>query len=507
MTLLEAITSQVSLSAFFHQALLIFALIVYGYVLVCVLSPDLSFAKRILYAYPAGLAAFTVTAFLLVTLHIPYGTLSASIACMAALCAVCLFRTVLTPGKTRWECFAGLWNVRGKEAVIAVLLIVILILVSCSGILKVSLSNDSMYNYWFYPRLIVHFGGLRPNFNTFLTDVGQGVALINTLPFLFGFEETFGIQHMLNLVFLATFFTALYEQVKSSTRWVKICFAGAGILLLASAMPYLLLSKWVLANDYFAVYMFLCLELACQPRRTKKPEQPVILLALFVTTLSLLRIEGGVYAVLLLLILSISDLTNKELSFALLVPVMILQGLYGARIFLTMSIIAPYRFLTEEKELLLFGVMTAELVYFLWIRGKVLVKIQKHLGILILAGLLGVNLLLFVKDAGLYLQNLHSFAENILYLGGWGIFPATVLGLYLISINRSFRPNLWDLSAFSYLLYVLIVSFMREGGMKSGVGDSGNRVLLQIVPVLLFAALKHTAYLLEKKEDSKSKAD
>ena len=45
--------------------------------------------------------------------------------------------------------------------------------------------------------------------------------------------------------------------------------------------------------------------------------------------------------------------------------------------------------------------------------------------------------------------------------------------------------------AFGYFLYALAVSFMREGGLQAGPGDSGNRVLMQALPLLLFAGIVH----------------
>ena len=367
--LMEELVSQVSLRAFLFQAISILALSAYGYLLLCALCCSQTFVRRVLFAYPAGLAAFSVVAFLLSVTAIPYTRVSV----LSGLALSLVLAWALLPAGKRRDALAGILHVPPREALIATLILLFATLLACSGILRVTLSNDSAYNYSFYPSLIVHFRGLRENFNTFLTDVGQGVALINTLPFLFGFEETFGIQHMLNMAFLGIFWTALFEETAVCKKMVRLLFACTGTALLLSSMPYLLLSKWVLANDYFAVFMFLCTYLArgsCREREGAAGGEERNLLYLFVPALSILRIEGGVFAVLFILCISLLDLKNRELAFGMLLPSIFLQALYVGRIFLTMSIIAPYRFLTEEKALLMLLLMVLGFVYLLLIRGR-----------------------------------------------------------------------------------------------------------------------------------------
>ncbi|MCR5267847.1 MAG: hypothetical protein K6E16_04975 [Lachnospiraceae bacterium] len=492
--LIEMIEAQVSAAAFVRQALTILLLTVYGYVLVSALCSAWSFRRRILFSYPAGLSAFSIIAFLLVILKIPYGTATVVVAALAVLFVllVTLFFTAYQKDLRR---FSILWECRLIEALVAIVLVDFSILLSCSGLLKVAISNDSMFNYTFYPDMIVHYGGLRSNFNTFLTDVGPGSAMIGTLPFLFGFQEMFGLQHMLNLDFLAIFYVALYEKCNIGKKWIKVAVPLLGVALLSFTTPYLLISKWILANDYFAVYMFFCVHLAeagsTESATDEEKSAALNLLYLFLAVLSLLRIEGGVYVILFVILSSVRKISRRQLVCGMLLPAMFLQTLYAFRIFVTMEIIAPYRFLTEEKVLLMFAAMVLALVYLLLIRDRFLTGMQKHFGLWILVGLLGINLLLCIREPTAYLENMNAFVRNILHEGGWGIFPATVAVLYLLSVNKAFRFHFYDLMAFAYFFYALAVSFMREGGLQTGPGDSGNRVLLQAVPLLLFAALIH----------------
>ncbi len=502
-TLLELIHEQVSLQAFWAQVILIFGLFLYGYTILGTLAPSQSTLRKGLFAFPTALAVFSLVAFLLILTGIPYRPVVVIITCLLALILIRGAGLLLLPDQERKRMLKGA-DLITKQALIVYALAFAAALIACCGLLRVAVSNDSMFNYSFYPRMIVHFGGLRPNFNTFLTDVGQGAAMINTLPFLFGFQETFGIQHMLNFSFLGIFFASVYSLLPARSRLQRTLFASLGTLLLASCLPYLLLSKWILSNDYFGVWMFLCILLSVENgggEDGKERYSEQILLSILLCALSIIRIEGGVYALLLILCISTLKYENGRLACGMLLPVMLLQGLYAFRIFVAMKIIAPYRFLTEEKALLILSLMAAGFVFLSCVRERLFLKLQKHTGILIIVGMIGVNLLLCASDPGMYLENLRAFAENIAHKGGWGFFPATILVLYALSLNRSFRFNFLDLCGFSYLLYAFAVCFMREGGMQAYAGDSGNRVLLQAVPLVLFAALNHVADLLKEDRD------
>ena len=55
-------------------------------------------------------------------------------------------------------------------------------LVCCSGLLPISISNDSYYYYSVFPQTIVKEGFYQRCYDVFLTDVGQASAVIGTLP-------------------------------------------------------------------------------------------------------------------------------------------------------------------------------------------------------------------------------------------------------------------------------------------------------------------------------------
>lgn len=500
--LIEQIENNLALPYFFAQFLTIIALFIYGYFYLVILSDknEEDRVLKILLSFPMGLSAFSVVAYIMVTFGIRYNVWTLEIACFitAAVAYVILKKkcgkeVIIDRIKTGFGMVVTRWGV------IALAIVILAAALATSGIFSVTVSNDSMYNYSFYPRAIVYFGGLRVNFDTFLTDVGQGCALINTLPFLFGFNETFGIQHMLNFSFIGLFYAAIFEGfkgvpkigIKMSHMLSLLCTS-----LLVCSLPFVLISKWILANDYFAVFMFICVYLATKVASER--HLSVAVLGIFIAALSIVRIEGGVFAALFVLLISTFEYSNKELGLYMLCPVIFLHTSYAARIFMTMDITAPYKFLTPVKALLMIGIMAAVLVYLLLIRGRLFNKFFGHLRLILVVGLVGLNGLLFINNPSVYRGNLNAFIGNVMYNGGWGVVVAVVVSVYVICLFNGFEVGYWDFMTFTYLLYSIAVSFMRENGLQLGAGDSGNRVLLQVVPMLLFAAVSHIPKVLKE---------
>lgn len=506
--LVRQIENRVSIAYFFAQLLTIICLFLYGLFFLTILSDDNEGENGILkavLAYPMGLAVFSVVAILMVTFAIPYNTFSVLAGCLIAGISAC-FLTIKVKGKDTVK--ARLCSIRkgfiSKQGIIIAVIVIIAAVISCLGIFSIIVSNDSIYRYSFYPRAIVHFGGLRVNYDTFLTDLGQGYVLINSLPFLFGFNEPFGLQEMLNLSFVALFVKALLELFKDQKKWIGYILSAVIVLLLISSMPYELISKWILSNDYFSVFLFITCYLAL--KGSKEETGNVAILSIFVTALSIMRIEGGVYAALLIMCISTLKYTGRELGLYITCPVIFIHCAYSARIFLTMNITAAYSFLTPQKAIIMIALLIFVLLYLLFIRGRLPAIITEHLGLIIILGVFGLNVLLLIVNPAIFLDNLKCFVENILYSGGWSIIPVCIFSIYLISLCcniKRFKFNYWDMMAFSYLLYSIAVTFMRDGGLRTGVGDSGNRVLMQCISLLLYAAVSHLPGVLSSKNADK----
>ncbi|MCR5356428.1 MAG: hypothetical protein K6E63_03405 [Lachnospiraceae bacterium] len=482
---------------FMNQVITIFLLTLLGsLVTVCACKGKSSLLYVLLY-FPAGLSIYALISFVLLVSGIHFDRLSVTLPCAAA--AVIAAVLII---KNKWSITGGFTV---KQCVIGIITMLCIIVISTCGILSVSVTNDSMYYYLMYPKALVHFGYLRRGFNVFLTDIGQMSAIINTLPYMYGFNESFGILTFLNIDTLLLFACAVYEAAAKQLDKKKAAAACIMMtLILISSMPYVIMSKWMMSNSYFMCFMFICVYLSYRigSRKEAAPEAgELFILGIMFAVMSFLRMEGCMIALILTVCFATLDYTNRQLAVTFLMPILLIAVSYDIRIFLTMDIDAPYTFLTPVKAVIQIAAVIAVAAYVLFLRDRLPSFFNKRLDILIPAGLALVNAVLCVYNPGRYLGNLKSFVFNISHRSGWGLFPMLIIGIYVLCFivskgEGTFKYTFADLCFLSYLLTCLAVGFARGDALRESIGDSGNRVLLQVTILAFFAACDHIIALL-----------
>lgn len=463
-------------SNFFFQLLIIILLFLTGYLFNRIIGmEDNIFA--VLLSFPTGLSIYVLSAYLILLIGIPLKPVFLCAVVIAEMLAIFFYRK----RKIR--------NVIIKNTRITLAVcvsVIVLAAIAVSGILSISISNDSMYYFSLYPKALVHFGKLRREFNVFLTDVGQGAAIIGTLPYMFGFNENFGIQHFFNFSFLLLFAYASYERIITSKYNKKEAIFITLVIMafMISSMPYYVVAKWVMANVYFMEYMFICAYTAY-----RFPEKKYLLLnSVLIMTLSTLRMEGGIFVLLLILCISTLKYSGKDIIKAFLLPMFIMQLAYDIRIFLLMNIDAPYTFLTKGKAAIqLIGILALG-IYIIFVRDKIkFVKLfDKYI---IIVSLLMLNLLILLKDAPLYLGNLDAFYKNLFGQSGWGFFPAVIIAMLVLTYRKGLRIDYFELLFVGFILITLVVCWARGDVLRENLSDSGNRVLLQVVPLAVYVVV------------------
>lgn len=485
--MITAFIRNMSAGFFVRQMIVITMLFLFGYFIVAASVRKKPGLYEVLLCFPAGLSAYSLISFVLLVTGIPFQTFSITLIC-AVTGLVCL---IILCRHSYWK------YISVKRAVIITITLLFIVAISTSGIIPVSISNDSLYYYHMYPNALVHNGGLRTQFNVFLTDVGQTSAIINTLPFVYGFDEGFGIQSFLNINTLIILVYALYEQCRRrldrGASAVAACLLAA---LLVCSMSYIVMSVWAMSNGYFMCFMFICVYTAWRNGTTdvsEKNGESLMILGLIFANMSMLRMEGCIASLILALCFSTLKYSRKQLFAVFLLPVLILSVMYDIKIFLFMKIDAPYTFLTPVKALIQLAAIVAVSVYVLLIRDRLPDKIRKHMGLVTVAGLLLINMLLFIYNRSLYIENVKAFISNISHQSGWGLFPMLIIGIYVLSFiatdkKTGYNTVYWDLCFIAYLLTAIAVSFARDDALRESIADSGNRVMLQVTLLAFFAA-------------------
>ena len=476
---------------YIRQCLVITALFVFGAVLTDLMTyKEQSWIRRSVLAFPAGLSAFVITAYAMLVAGIPYNTVT--------VCIVIVIETAVAVYLNR-KSYAERLKSNGKHMLITMAVVFAVVLVACSGLAPVAISNDTMYYFKRYPDSIVFFGSLRDQFDCWLTDTGLGVVSIDTLPALFGFGETFGLREFFHINFIVFFGICVFERAKKDLNGRNALIATALITgVLAVSTPFVLLGHWALANMYFMEMFFIAAYTGVDAKEN------IGIRSLLLLSLSLLRIEGTLFVVWLILCISAYAGIGKKLALRTVLPMMAMFGLYCLKIFTQYNLLDNiYLFLTPQKAILLVGVIAACGIYLYFIVDKLPESVRRYLPCLYLCAAVLGNVLMLIRNSELYIGNLKTFYSNLFGQSGWGIMPHFAIAMFVLLIaeylirfrknkttpGTSDRFNMTIVAGF--ILITIAASYGRGDALSGYVGDSGNRVLLQVVPlvVLMYAEL------------------
>ncbi|MBR4573306.1 MAG: hypothetical protein IKO16_00185 [Lachnospiraceae bacterium] len=457
---------------------------------------EVSWLKRSVLAFPSGISAFAITAYAMLVLRIPYNSISvtAVISAEAAGAALALAMSKRTGRVGKYR----------RHMIITAAAAIVIAAFAVSGITPVSISNDTMYYFKRYPDAIVYYGGLRDQFDFFLTDTGLGVVSLDTLPALFGFGDTFGIRECFHINFLLFFFATVQERAqKHLSLKDSYVFAAVVTATLATATPFVILGHWALANMYFMELFFIAAYTAMDHEADAAGAASVMLVAL-----GLLRIEGTLFVIWLIVCVCAYTGAGKIMASHVVLPLGILFGLYCLNVFARFYVLDNmYLFLSPVKAVLIICMMIGAGIYLAFIQNRLPDNISRHLSLIYIGALLAGNIVLALYDGTHYFGNLAAFRDNLFRQSGWGMFPYLVIAssAFLIfecavscftKANRKYPSGFAITLAAGFLLIVIAASFGRGDLLAEDVGDSGNRVLLQIVPLIVMALGEQFLYVL-----------
>ncbi len=477
------------------QTLTIFFLFLGGYIPLRILKGKMSVFWRLLLSYPLGLSLCSVSGLLLLITGVRFDLKDLVIVWGLIITCIIVWKARFNKEKSGSADGPGVVNINWKAFLIPVLIIGLALFAS-SGILPQIVSNDSVYYYSVYPSILSSEGYLSVSLDKFLTDVGQATAVLESLPFLIGFDESFGIRHFLNLDFIALFFAAVYEITEtkvgeeSLSFKKRILFAGAVTLFLLTSEPFIVMSTWVLSNAYYMEFMFIAFFLIYR-RRAGEEQAPDYDFTLFfiISMLTMCRMEGGVIVFVIAAASSALPLKKGRLIKLFWVPLAVLITGYYVNLFLKMGVNPLYSFLDIKAALLMILMILVLLVYIIFIREKLPAEYRAPL---LLGALIFGNILLLIVNPGRYITNIRAFISNIRAGNGWGIFFIMILiytGLFIFEcVTRRLR-NIPFRAFFpaAMALTVIAVCFARGGVLAVRTSDSGNRVLMELTPVIIFS--------------------
>ncbi len=465
-----------------REILTILGLFAAGFIPLRLLKERIDTVWVLLLSFPLGLSVYSVSGFLLLVTGVGFGILGILVLYALLLAAAFFLRN----------------RQGGKEAsdipltIAGFLTAAVFAVIACSGILSQYVTNDSVYYYSMYPSILVKDGFLSPALDKFLTDVGQTTAIVQSLPFMLGFDETFGIQHFLNFNFVLIFFRSLFDsaEILKDKKGLRIMLSALGTLFLVTSEPFLVLSKWVLSNVYFMDILFILVIISLKAGKEKDLSRDCKFVIILLTSmLTMCRMEGGVMVFVLALSLSVLPFGKRDMLILYGIPLAVMELTYYGMIYLKIGVDPLYSFLSIKTVLMMAALIIVYFVYIIFLREK----LDKGLWpLLLLMALAAGNLGLLAINHTRYIADIRAFILNIRLGNGWGAF-VIVMALYAVLFlaelirlkGRDLSPELFLPAAL--ILTVFAVCFARGGVLAVRTSDSGNRVLMETVPLLVFS--------------------
>ena len=350
-------------------------------------------------------------------------------------------------------------------------------------------STDS-FNYIYHGKILAKSGLVPWTIDNF-TKIGAFSSIIQMNSQLLPGEYLSGYQTLLGIILALVLFIAAWELLKRDFHPViSLIISGVMILVLASN-TFLNHAFYIHNNLPAAVFLFLSLYSFWHSYNNEAVEW-IILGMLAIIGFSFTRIEGPLYAIaILLLVISIKPQEYKR-TLSIVLPYTIVALFW--HIFLLINVTQNEQ-LSQTNLMLIIGALGALTILALvskWIPSLIEILPAGILGTMFL----GLILAILVEPEHMILSLTHFWQNlvNVYYWSWTWLIIAAILPFMLIKKGSHPENHLLLYSSAVYILIVLLLVLARIP-YRLGQTDSSNRLMLQILPVLLFAIASNSENL------------
>lgn len=349
-----------------------------------------------------------------------------------------------------------------------------------------------------------------PVFSAYLVgSYAFALPSLNSISFLFGFVSFHLIQTIIfvNFVFLFLFeFYFKNSNSKYNKKYSIVITFLAGLLLIANS-SFLIIGLSHLNNMVTMVFMFaLMVFLEKIDHKSGISYEAILLLCALLFT----RIEMPLYCFLIILLVTTKEVSQKQMKFLYLVPFFLLF-IYYVGYFTIFGFAANKDFLSISKAIFIVVLYVLLGLYLKLIWNKNLIKKQNVVRYFIFFGLILLFVFLTFLDINKSFYNIGKILRH-LFLRSYSGFT-WILMFSAIPLMLKFKINKLDLKKFeihflfiiSSILFILIIFLFREMPLRVGTFDSGNRLIFQIYPVVIFVfmSLLYTGCFTVRSNDEK----
>lgn len=353
--------------------------------------------------------------------------------------------------------------------------------------LNFAVTTYDSYYYVNFGKAIAYYKGFIPDMAYPIRSFGLFMPLLHSLAMFGRYDFSYAIHPLLSLNFLIIFYVCLYEEIikVGNNKVNSAIIALLGTLVIGGSYFWIFQSVLMLNNLITSIFLSLAVIFAW--RALTKGNQIWFKFSFYFMLVFLFsRVENPLCGLLFfaaMFMLNIPyDLVRNYFTLYSVAAI-----LWYSKVFTITGIGGQGDFLTINKAIAIL-VLYALLLLFLFKQSSLAMKLKPYIGMLLILMLLIISgVLTIIKMNHAYL-NLKVMIENMFMYGSWGYTWVIVLMMVILTVvMNEFPESKYFLTCIiGYFLVMFILFMFRPQPVRLGFGDSANRMLIHILPVLVF---------------------
>jgi len=337
----------------------------------------------------------------------------------------------------------------------------------------------------------------------FLSPAGNGivVAILQTIGMLFGNDYTGCIQPVISICFFGLFLYFAGRSLKQNKvkNWISIIFLVILMSILLTSKAITIFTTYIHTNFDTGVFLALAM-ISLLYAINEKNDAWLFFCSLFFLTFVFTRVENIIFAVVIITAcLADGKIENRKIRKVFL-PSLIAQLVWFYVIQSLQSNVFTDQLSPKMIKIVMVGIVL--LIFMLFfvefqtikriIQGNFF-KIYPYLLILVFLSLL-------IIQWSNTVNNIKIVAQNLYFAGLWNTtwWFITIVGIYVI-ING---PKIPHEQFYIYLISTFITTIFLLGAFRMpyhlNFGDSANRMVAHILPIILYYLIEKIGVLLER---------
>ncbi len=354
-------------------------------------------------------------------------------------------------------------------------------------------SYDSV-KYIFYGKYLGTYGNISEDIQHLVSSYGLLISTFQVLPSLLKIDLFYSIYPMLNICFAILMGYFVWENTSYYTnkKLYKFLAVAAFEICLYGCYFWVFQSVWIFNNGLTGIYLTITILFTWWAFKTDN-ESYLYISFFCIAAFSFSRIEAPLQSIIILGIATMLPFKKKILQYYILTNTILIL-LWYCRLWISGCITNEGDFLTWRRLTPILVGYIFLMIYTFYIESKLGRFIRGRILPITVIGLTLGNLLISFLDIERAIVNIRIMLDNLFYSGLWGytwiilmIFGLTILILFLI---RGDKIGFLGLNIFAIFSSIYLLFLLRTMALRTGFGDSGNRTILHIFPLVIYVIIE-----------------